>query len=458
LIGAGTATVINGLFEANGTITFTNAGPKTFRNGIIGSGIISADVSSGKFIINGVTASLGGTGALTLPSIGGMDIGPTATVTMVSDKSISGNITLLANALVMLHSYNLTMTGNISGGSATSHIVTNSTGKLVINNIAGAIPRIFPIGANTTTINPLAIFNGDGLNYGARVETGLNPAIGIPLQAVNRTWVVRPSGTPSATVHVNFFYTAGDANAGFTYFPATVELGFYTGVWNVINTGLTQFGSYQVTGTVNIFAANTDAPMVIANLGAILAGNNSVSVNYFTGIKQNSHHVLNWKLTCNSTPHVNIDMQRSTDGRNFNTVYHVYATALRCQQPFTYTDDQPATGVNYYRIKMIDADGKIWYSSMVSLIHAAKGMEIMPLTPNPVVSGSVNLKVSAAQKIQMQMEITDLQGRVVQKRFVNLFAGFNTIVINTARLPRGTYAVALYNEAVGVKVLRFVIQ
>jgi hypothetical protein len=193
LIGAGTATVINGLFEANGTITFTNSGAKTFRNGIIGTGNIGTDGTSGKFIINGLTAGLGGTGALTLPAIGGMDIGPTATVTMVSDKTVTGNIALLANALVILDSYNLTMTGDVIGGSVTSHIVTNSSGKLVINNIVGAIPRIFPIGANTTTINPLAIFNGDGLNYGARVETGLNPVIAVPVSAVNRTWVVRPS-------------------------------------------------------------------------------------------------------------------------------------------------------------------------------------------------------------------------------------------------------------------------
>jgi hypothetical protein len=56
------------------------------------------------------------------------------------------------------------------------------------------------------------------------------------------------------------------------------------------------------------------------------------------------------------------------------------------------------------------------------------------------------------------MAITDLQGRVLQKRSVSLIAGFNTIVINTARLPRGSYGLALYNETVGVKVLRFVIQ
>ncbi len=48
LIGGGAATVINGLFEANGTITFSNAGTKTFRNGITGTGNIGHDGTSGK--------------------------------------------------------------------------------------------------------------------------------------------------------------------------------------------------------------------------------------------------------------------------------------------------------------------------------------------------------------------------------------------------------------------------
>ncbi len=204
LIGGGSPTIINGIFEANGTITFANAGTKTFRNGIIGTGNIGNDGTSGKFIINGAAAGLGGSGTLTVPA-SGMDIGPTTTVTMLSDKSLTGNIALQSNALVMLGIYKLNMTGDITGGSATSHIVTNSTGKLVLNNIAGATPRIFPVGANTTTYNPMTIFNGSGFNYAVRVEIGINPPIGIPSQAVNRTWFVTPNGTPGA-VNTNFYY------------------------------------------------------------------------------------------------------------------------------------------------------------------------------------------------------------------------------------------------------------
>ncbi len=458
IVGALSTTTINGLFEANGNITFQNAGTKIFRNGIIGTGNVNG-ATSGKFIINGATASFGGSGLLTLPITDGMDIGTTTTITMLSNKSIIGNIALLSNALVILGTNNLTITGNINGGSATSHIVTNSTGKLEINNIAGATPRIFPIGANTTTINPLAIFNGDGLNYGARVEIGLNPGIAFPVSAVNRTWVVRPSATPAGTVNVNFFYINGDGNALFAYFPATVELGFNTGVWNVINTGLTQTGNFEVLGTVNtLFAANTDAPLVIANLGAILANSNSVLVDYFSGIKQNNDHVLNWKLTCSSSPFVNTELERSTDGRNYKSITGINATALRCQQPFSYTDAGPATGTNYYRLKMTDADGKVLYSTVVVLIHANNGFEFVNISPNPVVGGSFDLKVSTAKNTQLQIIITDMQGRVLQQRTVSTIAGFNSIPINVTKLAAGTYQIYGITAHERSKVLRFVVQ
>lgn len=455
-VGANSFTTINGLFEANGNITFQNTGTKTFRNGITGTGNVTGDPLSGKFTIDGNTADLGGSGLLTLPATG-MDIGSNTTVAMVSNKTVTGNIALQSNALVTLGSYNLTITGDVSGGSATSHVVTDGTGKLVINAISGAAPRRFPVGANTTTINELEIFNGGGFNYGVRVETGINPTIAVPVSAVNRTWFVTPVGGTPATVNTNFFYYPGDGNGAFNY-SANLELGLYTGVWNVIQTGLVPTGTYQVATTVTGFGNNIESPLVLANLGAILASSNAVAVNYFTGTRQNNDHILHWKLTCNSTPHVNIALQRSDDGIHFIAVENIYATALYCEQPFDYTDDRPLAGTNYYRIKLIDADGKIYYSSIVSLINAIKGFSILPVMPNPVVNGKINLKISTAKNTQIQLQVYDLQGRILQKQSVSLFAGTNSVLVNVSQLSAGIYCLAGNIADEGIKVVRFAVQ
>lgn len=448
-VGSGGLTTFNGLFEAVNSLNIDGIGQKIFRNGITGTGNING-ANSGKFTINGTTAILGGSGTLTLPNIDGMDIGNNTTVTMTSNKSVTGNIALLTNALVILDTYDLTVTGDISGGSATSHVVTNGIGKLVLNNITGTT-RIFPIGSNTTTINPLEIFNGLGLNYGAKVEIGVNPTIRFPIAAVNRTWTVRPSGTPGATVNVNFGYSNSDGNAMFNYAPATVEQGFYTGVWNVVNSGLIQFGgptTFQVTGSTNLFFANTDAPMVIANIPAILEPNNTV---FLQAQKQNGKIMLNWSAASLS----NIDRfiaERSADGRIYSTIGELPSSVAN------FTDIQPLPGLNYYRIKAIEKDGKISYSNIAVVLDEAKGVALISISPNPVVSGNFKLNVSAAQNMQMDIVITDMQGRLVQKQKVNMTAGFNTIPINVTNLAAGTYHV--YGNTVDgrSRVLRFVVQ
>lgn len=456
IVGAIANTTFNGVFEANGNITFANSGNKIFRNGIDGTGNIDGS-TSGKFIVNGNTATFGGTGILTLPAAG-IDIGngTGCLVYMASDKTFNNNIALLNNTYFYLLGSSLTMNGIISGGSTTSHIVTNGLGKLIINNI-GTTPVGFPVGAGTTTFNPMFISNGGGLNYGVRVETGINPAIAVPVNAVNRTWFVTPSGGTPGTVNTNFFYYAGEANAGFNY-SANLELGQYTGVWNVIQTGIVPAGAYQVATTVSSFAEDIEAPLVLANLGAILSVDDPISVNYFTGIKQNDKHLLKWKLTCNSMPTVTIELERSKNGSNYTSIYSIVATALRCQQPFNYTDAQPAKGVNYYRLKMTDANGKITYSTVVPLINAIKGIDVMSIAPNPIVNGSFNLKVSSAEKTQMEIAITDMQGRILQKQTVPMIAGFNLIPINVKSFVAGTYQLFGNSSGERTRILRFVVQ
>ena len=215
-------------------------------------------------------------------------------------------------------------------------------------------------------------------------------------------------------------------------------------------------GSTTTTGSITWPGVTAFSPFSLAST----TFNNPlpVTVNYFNGTKQNGNHLLNWKVTCNSTPGVTMEMLRSTDGRNFADIYSINATALQCQQPFNYTDTYPAAGINYYRLKMTDANGKISYSTIVSLINADKGFDIMNIVPNPVVNGKFELKVIAAQKANIEIIITDMQGRVIQKQTVNTIAGFNTVPVNVANLAAGTYHL-FGNTAEGRSgVLRFVVQ
>ena len=95
---------------------------------------------------------------------------------------------------------------------------------------------------------------------------------------------------------------------------------------------------------------------------------------------------------------------------------------------------------------------------MVNLINAIRGSDIQNISPNPVVNGSFNLKLSAAQKINMEIMITDMQGRLMQKQVLNAVAGFNLVPVDVRGLAAGTYQLAGYSSEGRTRILRFVIQ
>ena len=183
-----------------------------------------------------------------------------------------------------------------------------------------------------------------------------------------------------------------------------------------------------------------------------------ITVNYINGIKQAGKHLITWKVTCNTTPSAILTLERSADARNFTGVYTTNATAIRCAQPFDYTDAQPLAGMNYYRLKMVDADGKITYSNTIALLNASKGFELLNIAPNPVTSGSFKLNATAAAATKVETVISDMQGRVVSRQTITLIAGYNSIDMNVSNLAKGTYNISCISADDKTRVIRFVKQ
>jgi len=119
-IGAGTNTTFNGLFEANGNITFNDSGLKIFRNGIVGNGNLLQTNTCGNFVINGSVAYLGGTGSILL-DYAPLIINNNVDAFLISDKTINtsngnpniGQMRLLDGSTLDLASFALIGTANI---------------------------------------------------------------------------------------------------------------------------------------------------------------------------------------------------------------------------------------------------------------------------------------------------------------------------------------------------------
>lgn len=191
----------------------------------------------------------------------------------------------------------------------------------------------------------------------------------------------------------------------------------------------------------------------IAVTGAALP----VSIEYFRGTKQNNRNILDWKISCYNSPSVRLTLERSVDGRKFDAISTTTETAVRCLQPFNYNDQSPAAGINYYRLKAMDIDGKVSYSNVVALLNKDKGFEIVSLAPNPVKDEAI-LSVTSAEKTIMEIVVSDLNGKQISKQRLSLIAGNNQVPLNLRNVAAGTYQVTGLTADGQLKSLRFIKQ
>jgi hypothetical protein len=181
-----------------------------------------------------------------------------------------------------------------------------------------------------------------------------------------------------------------------------------------------------------------------------------ITLNYFNGTRQGGKHLLNWKVTLNAVSGITFSLERSKDALHFSELYALTADAVRCQLPFDYADLDPFAGVNYYRLKMTTTDGQITYSNTVALMNELKGFDILNITPNPVTNGYFILNMSSNEIADADIQIVDVQGRVVHQQSVHIVSGVNGIKIQVNKLASGTYFISAVKAGDKSRVLRFV--
>lgn len=436
---------------------------------VAGSTLNFMSIAANTVTFNGTAAqaiNIGGTlgwsgfESLTINNAAGVELNSNITLGATTTLALTAGILKLNAPATML---TLSAGTALTGGNSNASYVDGKVRKI------GNTDFTFPIGKTGFGYVPIRVsnfvggvatdqFDAEYLRGNARLLGPILPAALVDHVSGCDWWTLdRTNGTP--TVDVTAFWSANNVCTG-TYIDnlATLALVHFDGVnWNSSSVGFNPFPNGTIAaGDITWPSVTTFSPFAF---GSTSTDNPlPISINYFTGIKQGSNHLLNWKVTCTNTPTVNIVLERSSDARNYASVYSVTATALQCQQPFNYTDAGPAKGVNYYRLKLTDANGKVSYSSVVNLINAASGIDILNISPNPIVGGTFSLKLSAAQKTNMELLITDMQGRMIQKQVVNAVAGFNQVPVDVRGLAAGTYQLVGYSSEGRTRILRFVIQ
>ncbi len=149
----------------------------------------------------------------------------------------------------------------------------------------------------------------------------------------------------------------------------------------------------------------------------------------------------------NETDMDRFELERSSNGKDFERVAAIKATNKPGINHYSYDDGNTGSGRVYYRLKIVDRDGTYRYSRIISFALPA-GNFSFSLSPNPAANGYAQLQINAAvSDAKAMIQITDAAGRMIGKKNAAISRGYNSMLLpGIERLGRGIYVVSIYMQ------------
>ena len=135
-------------------------------------------------------------------------------------------------------------------------------------------------------------------------------------------------------------------------------------------------------------------------------------------------------------------IERSANGTSFTTIGTVSAQQAKDFASYSFTDNNPLRGKNFYRIKAIRRNGEPKYSQQAILENTSGSFCIYP---NPA-SGEVTLYGPDLPKGVYPVLISNITGQVVYRSAVYHSSGSLRTTLSLPSLPAGIYSLQLGND------------
>jgi hypothetical protein len=194
--------------------------------------------------------------------------------------------------------------------------------------------------------------------------------------------------------------------------------------------------SFTYTTGPTITNNQTDAAGV-GTIGLILP----LTLIDFNGNRSDSKTIrLAW-TTASEYDTKEFDVEWSDDARNFSDIADLpaanYSTQLR---QYNFVDNGRVNTNNYYRLKMVDNDGKFTYSRIIEIAALPAVGEILAF-PNPFIK-NLQLQVQSLQNKTVEFNLTDASCKRIASKSFSLIKGNNLVNWDLPNLPAGNYFIS----------------
>lgn len=129
-------------------------------------------------------------------------------------------------------------------------------------------------------------------------------------------------------------------------------------------------------------------------------------------------------------------IEKSFDQVSFIPLTNITASGNAQTHDYQYTDRSSLNGISYYRLKMVDADGRFTYSKIIAISVPVNNAIIV--FPNPVKDKLFITLAGIASPTEIS--ISDARGTVIKQ--LQLQAGASEASVSTAGLPAGVYSIS----------------
>ena len=183
--------------------------------------------------------------------------------------------------------------------------------------------------------------------------------------------------------------------------------------------------------------SNGVLPIVLANFNAALV-NNAANLTWSTFSELNFSHY---------------EIERSGDQSTWSTIGTVQGQNSPTGANYSYTDNEPLHGNNYYRLKAVDIDGKYAFSDIQSVRTAT--LAGVRFGPNPAVN---QLGVTFGSNISSNvfLRMVSPTGQVMQEKQLRNVAG-STVILPVQNFPPGLYILQVKTDDGSQNSFKFIV-
>ncbi len=218
--------------------------------------------------------------------------------------------------------------------------------------------------------------------------------------------------------------------------PTDLAVAHWNGAsWDDLgNSAASPFGTTgSVTAAVSI---GSFSPFTLADKTGGIENPLPVDLLSFTGKIENQNVVLNWQVT-NEVGLSSYDVQRSADGLSFSTIEAIVPKGSGALKSYSTIDQEPLSSKSYYRLKLVDNDGSVTYSTSISMNINGE----IRVYPNPTEDGTVFLELENSTE-EVLVVLLDALGRTVyQKIIVNKGVNELELLDHGHKLEPGIYLI-----------------